>query len=200
MYLFRYIFRCSLFKKNCDYEPSNVVCCHSQDTKSSQEIKSVLTAQPPSEPMTSPFVEPLASKPATSKTTSHTGKVRKAALSLGEITLPSLCVTSLSETVGHDYATHTPISGHPIMQATGPQTRELVCSITCHQAFIDPETLIEDLRSLIQSGTSFMLYKDETLRLGQFVLTTLSLEEQTFDVTGKILSVALSLTLRSTGG
>lgn len=91
---------------------------------------------------------------------------------------------------------HAPLTGKPILQATGLGAREMNISIRLRQEFTDIKETVADLRSILRNHTVGKLIWGNGDVEGSFVMTRMSrvIEEQ--DEKGNIYAVSLNIALK----
>lgn len=118
---------------------------------------------------------------------------------LGDLALPVMAVRSVSGSDGASWSSHDVIEGKPLLQWTGPTSRDLSVSLYLHVAFINARATLNALLALAALGEPFAITTAAGRVWGRFVLRDVQYKFVWFLKDGTPLALTADLSLTEPG-
>jgi phage protein U len=122
-------------------------------------------------------------------------------LRLGEyLTLPLLAVRSVSGESGAAWAQQDVIEGKPRLQWMGEVGETLSVGLYLHAQFCQPSAMLDALKEIKASGTSFQVWTDGGSYWGNYVIGSIQYRNNWTLADGTVVAMSVDVSLKEPGG
>lgn len=108
----------------------------------------------------------------------------------------SVGLNEFSKASSVTYAEHKPLSGKPLLQATGPSLSEVTLSMRFHASFCNPEEELSAMKSSMENFEVLPLLLGNGRKEGEFVIMSINNVVEDADAEGNVFSYMVNCTLK----